>query len=342
MNKRVVVLGMGGTISSELKSKGFSPGKSPSDLLSFLPEINDLYDIETREIMQLDSANIQPSDWQILSNAIYEEINRTDVDGVIVTHGTDTMTYSATASSLMVQRHGKPVVFTGAQIPMNIVGSDGRKNLIDSIRVAAEANIAENIIVFNSRILRSVRSIKLREYDLNAFESVDPMFIGDIALNIHIDDPTVLPRSQSKAKLNTDLNPNVAMLKVFPGMNPKLLYNILDLGYDGLVLDSFGAGNIPIKNRSLIDPIKELVDNNIPVVITSQCVFGTTELLYETGTLAHEAGAIQGYDMLAEVALVKLMWALGQKPKNISELETILHRNYVGEIHPLIQKRNPY
>ncbi|MHA2253030.1 MAG: asparaginase [Candidatus Kariarchaeaceae archaeon] len=336
--KKVVILGMGGTISSVFSDKGFTPDKSTSELLALVPELSENYDIETREIMSIDSSNIQPENWVTLANSIYEEISRRDIDGVVITHGTDGLSYSASAVALMVQRHGKPIVFTGSQIPLSIIGSDGRKNLIDAVRVAGEANLAENVIVFNSRILRSVRTLKLREYDLDAFECVDPAIIGDIAYSIHLHDPTVIMRSSTSPRLNPELNPNCALLRVFPGMRPEMITNITKIGYEGLVLEGFGAGNVPIMQNSLLPAIRELTENNVPVVITSQCVFGSTELLYETGKLASDAGAIQGLDLVSEVALIKLMQVLS-RTKDLVEIEKFMQTNYVGEINPSISKR---
>lgn len=338
MKKRIVVLGMGGTISSVLNETGLSPGMSSSEILSKFPELDKYYDLEARELMAIDSSNLQPTDWCIIAKEVYADVKREDVDGVVIVHGTDTMTYTASALAFMIRKHGKPIVFTGSQIPLTEVGSDGRKNLIDSIRVAANADISENVIVFNSKIMRSVRTLKLREYDLNAFESTDPTIIGEVAYGLYIYDNATVTRSKNTAILDNTLNIKVAMLKVFPGMKPEMLISLMDMGYEGVILDAYGAGNVPILNYSLLDPIKILTDNGIPVVITSQCVFGTTELLYETGILAHNAGAIQGYDMNAEVALIKLMWALG-KTSDLVEIAEIMHKNYVGEINPVIQKR---
>ena len=209
--------------------------------------------------------------------------------------------------------------------------------------MAADSNIAENVIVFNSRILRSVRTVKLREYDLDAFECVDPSIAGDIGHSIHLYDPTIIGRSSSSPILNTNLNPNCALLRVFPGMHPDMVRNISKIGYDGLILEAFGSGNVPIQKNSLIPAIKDLISQSIPVVITSQCVFGSTELRYETGMLAREAGAIQGLDMISEVALVKLMQILGNKDRSIGDIDKVrsqMHTNLVGEINPAISQRS--
>ncbi len=336
--KRIIVLGMGGTISSVIGETGLSPQQKSADLISLLPELKKYYDIETHELMSIDSSNLQPEHWTIVAEKIHQEAIRRDVHGIVIVHGTDTMAYTASAIAFMVQRIGIPIVFTGSQIPFSKIGSDGRKNIIDAIRVAADADIAESIIVFDSKIMRSVRTIKMREYDLNAFETTDPVPIGEIAIGLHIYDNTTIRRNNMSPVLFNRINTNVAMLKVFPGMKPEILTTLIDLGYEGIVLDAYGAGNVPILENSLLEPIKELAERNIPVVITSQCVFGTTELLYETGIKAHQAGAIQGYDTIAEVALIKLMWILG-KTRSMDEINKHMSNNYVGEINPAIQRK---
>lgn len=329
---------MGGTISSTIGISGLSPGTKSADIISLIPELSKSYDIETKELMSIDSSNLQPHHWSEVAEKIFAEVSRRDIDGVVVAHGTDTMTYTASAIAFMVQNLGKPIVFTGSQIPFSHIGSDGRKNIIDAIRVAAEADIAESIIVFDSKIMRSVRTVKMREYDLNAFESTDPTIIGELSLGMHFYDVSMNRRSNMAPRIFSKIETNVAMLKVFPGMKPEMLICLADIGYKGIVLDAYGAGNVPILENSLLDPIRQLTFRNIPVVITSQCVFGTTELLYETGILAHEAGAIQGFDTIAEVTLIKLMWILG-KTNSLDDIKKYMMTNYVGEINPAIQSR---
>jgi L-asparaginase len=341
----VVLLGCGGTISMRKKEDGgFTPEFFIEDLLKQIPELEDFSELETEQVMQVDSSNLQPEDWLTITKAINTHINRPEVEGIVVVHGTDTLTYSASAAAFIVQNLPKPVVFTGSQIPLSRVGSDGRRNLIDSIRVAKEVDIAESIIVFNNKIFRAVRTLKLREYEIAAFDSVDSPPIGDISLSINILEKTIRKRkNSSETNYLPYLDPNVAMIKLFPGLDTKFLEKmIVDGEYHGLIIEAYGAGNIPIKERSLLPTISHLSKLNIPIVVTTQCIWGRTEMmLYESGRKAYRAGAIPGFDMTSPTALLKLMWVLGKANGKFSlgEIEQEMHTNYVGEINPIITPR---
>lgn len=332
----VVIIGIGGTIASVKTDQGLVPNLSPDHLVSLLPELKDFCRLEAEELMNVDSSNLQPEDWMLIVRAISKQVNRSDVTGVVVTHGTDTMAFTASACALLLRNLGKPVVFTGSQIPFPVFGTDAKRNLIDSIRVAATMDLAESVICFNSVIYRGCRTVKLREYDLSAFETVDPFPIGEIARDITTIDQSVKQRKNSKTWVDGNLNPNVALIRAFPGMSPDMLSQLPEMGYEGVVIEGFGSGNLPIKERSLIEPIKQLTEQQFPVVVTTQCVFGRTELLlYETGKNFSELGVISGFDMISEVALIKLMWALA-KASNYEEIVALMHTNLAREINPLL------
>ena len=331
--KKIKIIGIGGTISALHTSKGFKPGVSIKSLLSYIPRVTEFYEIEMEQIMNVDSANLQPEDWEFMASTISDSLNDVTVHGIVVTHGTDTMALSAAAMSILIRDINKPIVFTGSQIPLQIFASDAQRNLIDSIRVAGETDIAEAVIVFNSRIYRGCRTLKLREYDLSAFETVDPFPIGEISRQINIINPFVRRRNSAKSWIDGKFIPKVALIKIFPGLEPKLLEELPNFGYRGIVLEGYGAGNIPIEKRSLVEAINSLKESNIPVIITSVCIFGKTELfLYETGQLAQEAGAISGFDMISEVAMIKLMWVLS-KTSALDRIEELMHTNLAGEIN---------
>lgn len=234
----------------------------------------------------------------------------------------------------MLNNLGKPVVFTGAQIPITEVGTDGQRNLLDAFRVAT-TSIAEIVLVFNSTIYRGTRVRKMHAYALNAFTSIDQPPLGMITRKIEILRTPLNKRNPLiKTTLDTSLNPSVALIKIFPGLNPTIFDAFVSSGIRGIVLEAYGEGNLPIEDNSLISGLEELYSHEIPVVVTTQCIFGKSEMLYyETGRKAYEIGCIPGFDMISEVALVKLMTALTRTTK-FTEIKPYIHTPLAGEIHP--------
>ncbi|UCE15136.1 MAG: asparaginase [Candidatus Heimdallarchaeota archaeon] len=329
-------ISIGGTIASTVSPEGVKPSIKVDDLLHFIPGLSRITDeIRCHEPLSMDSANLQPHHWIKIAKAIYEEIKDPKVDGVVIAHGTDTMMYSLAASSFMLQNLGKPIVFTGSQIPMTEVGTDGERNLLDAFRVAATTNLAEVVLVFNSTIFRGTRARKMHAYALNAFTSIDQPPLGMITREIDIlRNPLNKRNPQIKPTLNTSLNPSVALIKIFPGLNPTVFDALVTNGIKGIVLEAYGEGNLPIEDNSLIARLEELGSHEIPVVVTTQCIFGKSEMLYyETGRKAYEIGCIPGFDMISEVALVKLMTALVRTTK-FADIKPYIHTPLAGEIHP--------
>jgi L-asparaginase type I len=286
-----------------------------------------------RELYQLDSANAQPHHWQILASSIKqvsEEIP--DLHGIVVTHGTDTMTYSAAAVSFMVQDFGRPIVFTGAQIPASVPWSDGPRNLLDALRVAAFGDLGETCIVFNGEVHRATRTKKVRVNSYDAFDSMDPSPIGILARDIVLYDGRKKRDHSSTPRFDTRLDDRVFLLKVFPGLPPQTLARIVDMGFHGIIIEGFGSGNIPTDENALTGGILQAIDQGCFVVVSSQCAFGQADLsIYEVGRAAMDVGAMSAHDMTSEAALVKLSWVLGHthEPDRVREMMGI---SYVGEM----------
>lgn len=331
---KVCLITTGGTISSvyDPQTAALRPGLSVTALLESLPKGMGNVEVVQRELFQLDSANAQPHHWLELASAIrdiHEEMP--DLHGIVVSHGTDTMTYSAAAVSFMVRDFGRPIVFTGAQIPATVPWSDGPRNLIDAIRVAAFGDIAETCIVFNGEIHRGTRVKKLRVNSYDAFDSMDPTPLGVLARDIILYEGRK-KRNNLVPKFDIRINNNVWLLKVFPGLQPQILLKILDMGYQGIVIEGFGAGNIPSEENAIAGAISQAVSQGCFIVISSQCAFGQADLsMYEVGRIAAEAGAMSAYDMTSEAALIKLAWILGRttEPDQVREM---MATDYVGEI----------
>ncbi len=314
-------------------TQALRPGLTVEELLDRLPKGMGNVEVIQRELYQLDSANAQPHHWQTLASTIKEiseEIH--DLTGIVVTHGTDTMTYSAAAVSFMVQDFGKPIVFTGAQIHASIPWSDGPRNLLDAIRVAAFGDLGETCIVFNGEIHRATRAKKVRVNSYDAFDSMDPSPIGILSRDIVLyvgrkkRDHSLIPR------FDTRLDDRVFLLKVFPGMPPQTLARIVDMGFHGIIIEGFGSGNIPTDENALTGGILQAIDQNCFIVISSQCAFGQADLsIYEVGRAAMDVGAMSAYDMTPEAALVKLAWVLGHT-KESDRVEEMMSISYVGEM----------
>ncbi len=325
----------GGTIASiyDSATHALRPGLSVDALLERLPKGLGNVEVIKRELFELDSANAQPYHWQQIAAAVKsvsEEID--DLSGIVVTHGTDTMCYSSAAVSFMIQDFGKPIVFTGAQISATVPWSDGPRNLLDAIRLAAFGDLGETCVVFNGEVHRATRTKKVRVNSYDAFDSMDPSPIGILARDIVLydrrrhRDHTLVPR------FDTRLDDRVFLLKVFPGMPPQILARIVDIGYQGIVIEGYGSGNVPTNENALTGNILQAVDQGCTVVISSQCAFGQADLsLYEVGRAAMEVGAISAYDMTSEAALVKLAWVLGHTHDE-DRIKEMMAINYADEM----------
>ncbi|MFX0046270.1 MAG: asparaginase [Candidatus Hermodarchaeota archaeon] len=329
----VCLVTTGGTISSvyDPQTDVLRPGMSVQTLLESLPKGMGNVEVVQNEIFQLDSANAQPHHWQEIAGAI-KEVNEElpHLDGIVVTHGTDTMVYSAAAVSFMIQEFGKPIVFTGSQIPATIPWSDGPRNLLDSIRVAAFGDVGETCIVFNGEVHRATRAKKLRANSYDAFDSMDPTPLGVLARDIVLFEGR-RRRRESEPVFDTRLDARVWLLKVFPGLPPEVLLRISELGYRGIVIEGFGSGNLPTQENALTESIQSVVKNGCSVVISSQCAFGQADLsIYEVSRAAADVGAISAYDMTSEAALVKLAWVLG-RTHDAERVEEMMAKDYVGE-----------
>ncbi len=337
---KVCIIATGGTIASvsDERTHAFRPELKVEELISTLPKGMSDIEVLQRDLMQADSANMQPHHWQEIATAIKqvsEEIS--DLRGIVVTHGTDTMVYSASAISFMVQNFGGPIVFTGSQIPASIPWSDGPRNLLDALRVAAFADLGETCIVFNGEIHRPTRTKKTRVNTYDAFDSMDPRPLGIMAREIILYEGR-RKRHNLVPKFDTKLDDRVFLLKVFPGIPARILSRIVDMGYHGIVIEGYGEGTIPSQENALNAGISQAISMGCFVVISSQCTYGDADLsVYEVGRSALEVGAMGARDMTSEAALVKLAWVLGHT-RDHKEIRKMMRTNFVGEISYRIEE----
>jgi L-asparaginase len=328
--KRVLFLGTGGTIASTPSEEGLLPTLRVEDLIRTIPQLSEICEIETQMIMNIDSSNMQPEDWVVIAEYVFRRLN--EVDGVVIAHGTDTMAYTASALTFMIQNLNKPVVLTGSQLSITEDGTDAKRNIIDAF-IVASSGIRGVFLVFNGKIIKGCRSHKMDTRNFQAFESLNYPYVGTI-----FDKKISLirkpePALDKKPILNTNYSTEVFLLKLFPGMDPKIFQALLDLDYRAVVIESFGAGGLPFLRRNLLPQVEALIKKGVSIVITTQCQLGGSDLcIYEVGQKALELGVIPAYDMTTEAIVTKVMWALGQTEER-EGLKKIMETNYDDEVN---------
>ena len=292
------------------------PDVYTSDLLTELPVLHRIADIETRILFNYDSSDIQPHHWVELGAAVHGALDerRPDgaraFDGVVVLHGTDTMAYTASALAFLLRGLDRPVILTGAQRPLAEVRTDARSNLVDACHLAT-MDLPEVGIGFNARLFRGCRAVKMDAWGLDAFGS--PSCPPLVTLGVTVERGTHVLPPRPRADFDARIEPRVLAVRVFPGLDPKLLLGALRAGVRGVVLEGFGSGTIPRLENSLVPVVTDAVARDIPVVIVSQCARGAVDLTrYEGGAAALGGGAIGAGTMTAEAAVAKLMVALGR------------------------------
>ena len=325
--KKILLLTTGGTIASLPGGEGLEPQRS--DVMEReLNQLRTYYDVTVRDIICLDSSNIRPEEWQLIATHIFEE--REGFDGVVISHGTDTMAYTASAVTFMLPDIDVPVVFTGSQLPLADMLSDGPDNLRTAFAMAA-SGYPGVFLAFNRKVMLGCRAVKVRASGFSAFASINARDAAQVSTRGLRVDEQVIPKRKGQARLLPEISKNVFLLKLTPGLNPAVFDMLAAMGYKGIVIEAFGLGGVNVLHKGLRG-IHRAVEDGISVVVTTQCLYDSADLeVYQVGNKLLELGVIQGRDMTSEAAMTKLMWAIGQGMEQ-EEIRTLFGKNLAGEI----------
>lgn len=339
MNKSILIIYTGGTIGmiNDPDTGALCPFNF-EQIACEVPEIRSFgFNIDSYTLPEIiDSSDLKPQLWTELCRIILDNYEK--YCGFVVLHGTDTMAYSASALSFMLNNLTKPVVFTGSQLPIGKIRTDGRENLIAAIEIAAacmedKAIVPEVCILFGSRLFRGNRTSKMNAESFDAFQSCNYPPLAEIGIHIHYNYGAIdySPRT-GQVSASTTMDTNIAILKIFPGIRPELIEAVIHTqGLKGLILETYGAGNAPTENIFL-DKIREATDRGIIIYNVTQCQGGTVEMgRYETSRKLLKCGVASGYDITTEAAVCKMMYLLGQE-EDANEIKKYLNSTLKGEI----------
>ncbi|HCX04888.1 MAG TPA: L-asparaginase 1 [Clostridiales bacterium] len=308
--KKILLISTGGTIASTVSDDGLTPTIKPEEMLKYLKNIDELCEIDSHQLLNIDSTNIQPEHWIDIVKFIKEKYEK--YDGFVITHGTDTLAYTSAALSYLIQDIEKPIILTGSQKPINVDTTDAKKNLKDAIRFAVEDDVKGVYIVFDGKGIVGTRARKTRTKSFNAFESINfpyAAFIDDDRIAHYIHNKN----SKIGVKFYENLYPNVFLLKLAPGMDPDVI-DYIGKKYEGVVIESYGSGGLPFEDRrNFLEKLGDLTSKGKIVVISTQVAEEGSDLkTYEVGLKTIKRYQIlQAYDMTVESAITKLMWIMG-------------------------------
>jgi len=337
----VLLIYTGGTIG--MKEDPKTQALSPFDFRQILKEVPELRKFSTKIESYtfdplIDSSDVEPAMWVKLAEIIKDKYDK--YDGFVVLHGTDTMAYSASALSFMLKNLEKPVIFTGSQLPVGSLRTDGKENLVSAIEIASAKDMQGNALVpevsifFNSQLFRGNRTCKVNSTSFDAFQSPNYPSLAEAGINIRYHKHLIHYPSQNSGKFEicTNLDTRVAILKVHPGITAQVARNVLlGDGIRAVIIETYGSGNA-ISKPWFIDIVREAAEKGKILLNVTQCLAGEVNMdLYSTGKALKEVGVISGLDLTTEAALAKLFYLMGKYPEN-EGVRDALGKNLRGEI----------
>ncbi|RAP37525.1 L-asparaginase 1 [Legionella quinlivanii] len=334
MKKRVLILNTGGTISSVKTNHGYEPAEGyVEQALQQMTALShpSMPEYQIKEYSPLlDSSNMTLNDWNQIACDIashYEQF-----DGFVIFHGTDTMAYTASALSFMLENLGKPVILTGSQIPLSEVRNDAYDNILTSLWLCAHQPVTEVCIYFNQRLLRGNRSQKISAQHFEAFASPNFPLLASVGIDIKINQDLILPPVKKKFHLQTISPHFIANFRLFPGFSTDVLQALLQQPLRGLVLETYGAGNAQNNDARFLKMLEEACRRDVIIINCTQCQQGYVEMnQYATGHTLKDAGLISGHDMTPEAAHCKLLYLLS-KNLPVADIKLAVEKNLCGEL----------
>jgi len=329
--QNISIISTGGTVSSiiDYKTGAVHPKFTAEDLLRANPELLDLANYDVKALYNILSENMQPEYWVKAAESIADDINN-GADGIVIAHGTDTMHYTSAALSFMIKTP-VPIVITGAQRSSDRPSTDAFLNIYNSCGAEVTVLMHNTLNDGDCALHKGTKVRKMHTSRRDTFRSIDSEPIALLrdgkvkSVNL-----PYTKRGENELELNTAIESKVALIKSFPGISSDIIDYHIDKGYKGLLIEGTGLGHVP---DYMVDALQRANDEDIPVVMTSQCLYGTINMnVYSTGRLLQDAGVISGMDMTPETAYVKLAWALGQT-EDVNEVKDIIQTNVAGELN---------
>ncbi len=332
MKKKVLIIATGGTIACADGDHGLTPQYNVEELLSFVPRARKLCDIDGKMIMNIDSSNMTPNCWVEIAKAVYEAYD--DYDGFVVTHGTDTMAYTSSALTYMLEGLDKPVIITGSQYPIAQEHTDAVHNLNDAIHFAVE-KLAGIFIVFDGKLISGPRAMKVKTRSYDAFESVNFPYIAEIKHDRIQYKRFVFSRFKPKGRpltLHPEVDSSLIVIKLFPGIDANI-FKYIQNNYRGVIIESFGIGGVPFENVDIASEVGNMIRSGMCVMLTTQCLEeGVDFEVYEVGKKIPKDGIIYANDMNTEASVAKLMCAMGRS-KDVQEVKRIVETQVQYDMH---------